>query len=129
MISLSDKVKRYLNDGLISLGHAKLLINLPDSDKVADIIVKRNLNVRDAENYIKYREEKPSAPKKDSHQLTRSEFVPKSTDIDELERSLSMALGMEVEIVGYGSGGTISLHYHHLEQLDQIVQKLTSSVK
>ncbi len=124
LFSLSDRVRGYLKDGLINLGHAKLLINAPNADKMADIIIENNLNVRDTEKLIssqKYPASQPKLPVNPRH-------VALNYDIMMVENSLNESLGLSVKIAHYGNGGSISLYCQTLEQFDMVVRKLTSSL-
>jgi ParB family chromosome partitioning protein len=46
-------------------------------------------------------------------------------DLAALERQLGDMLGVRVQVAHKGQGGTISLSYSSLEQLDMICQRLT----
>jgi ParB family chromosome partitioning protein len=46
-------------------------------------------------------------------------------DLAALERQLGDMLGVRVQVAHKGDGGTVSLHYSSLEQLDMICQRLT----
>jgi ParB family chromosome partitioning protein len=53
ILNLPSKVKKWIDEGKISLGHAKVLCSIPDKDKVVEIaekIIKENINVRELEN-------------------------------------------------------------------------------
>ncbi len=128
LINLSERVKSYLNQGLISLGHAKLLINHPEADSLVELIVNSNLNVRETEELIRQKngfkntKSKNNQPKRESNEA-------KDEDLLALENYLSEALGRLVKIDNFPSGGgKVSIHYEALEELDNIVQKLSGSV-
>ena len=46
-------------------------------------------------------------------------------DLAALERQLGDMLGVRVQVAHKGQGGTVSLHYSSLDQLDMICQRLT----
>jgi ParB family chromosome partitioning protein len=46
-------------------------------------------------------------------------------DLAALERQLGDMLGVRVQVAHKGQGGTVSLQYSSLEQLDMICQRLT----
>lgn len=125
LISLPTKVKGYLNEGLISLGHAKLLAGQDKAEILADIIVKENLNVREAENLVrKNRDTNLNQPRGNNpDKLTKEE------DLKALESFLSNVLKMMVKIDGNSEGTSkISIHCRNLSDLDKIVQKLSGSI-
>ena len=56
LLKLNAYVQQKLRDNEISLGHAKVLLAIKEQDlqrKVADLIIEKNLSVRDTEEYIK----------------------------------------------------------------------------
>ena len=131
LINLPEKVKHYLNQGLISLGHAKLLVNQPDAEQLVDFIINNNLNVRETEDLIRQKngfnntKTKPSSSPKNNY----TESSNKDEDLLALENYLSESLGMLVKIDSLANGGgKISIHCEDLEQLDNIAQKLSGSV-
>ncbi|MDI6851461.1 MAG: ParB/RepB/Spo0J family partition protein [bacterium] len=60
LLKLSDHVKELLKNGLITEGHAKLLVSLDEAiqTKLADLTVEKGLSVRELERYIR-KEKKP----------------------------------------------------------------------
>lgn len=127
LINLPEKVKNYMNQGLLSLGHAKLLINLEDAEQIADIIVNNNLNVRATEDLI--RGKKNKKPINTENKALKNHQLQKDEDILALEENLSDSLGMQVKIDVYDKGDyKILINCENLEQLDLVVQKLTDSI-
>lgn len=126
LFSLSDKVRGYLRDGLINLGHAKLLVAAPNADEIAEVVIKNNLNVRDTEKLInvnKYSSSDPRRPKPEKY------FTPLDYDVAAIEESLASVLpGVLVKVNIYADGGTVALHCDNLDQLDLIVRKLSTAV-
>ena len=52
LLSLPDKTKKYVREGKISMGHARVLSKLSDPDQInslADLIIEEGLSVREAE--------------------------------------------------------------------------------
>ena len=46
-------------------------------------------------------------------------------DLEALERQLGDILGLKVQVTHKGQGGTVTLHYSSLDQLDMICQRLS----
>jgi ParB family chromosome partitioning protein len=46
-------------------------------------------------------------------------------DLVALERQLGDILGLRVQVAHKGQGGSVSLHYSSLDQLDMICQRLS----
>ena len=123
LLRLPDAVKAYINQGKLTAGHARALINQTDPEGVARDIVEKGLNVREAE---KLRQDNAKAagkkPKKSSAKAM------KDANIAALERQLSDALGLVVEINDRGrAGGTLGIRYRTLDQLDEVVRRLQRS--
>ncbi len=55
LLSLSDQTKRYLSDGLLSQGHAKVIVGLEpkEEETVVNTILGQKLSVRDTELLVK----------------------------------------------------------------------------
>ncbi len=117
LLKLPETVKSYINEGKLTAGHARALINQPDPEVVAREIVEKGLNVREVE---KIRHDTANAGKKKSKAKAR-----KDADIAALEKRLSDALGVVVEISDRGrAGGVLGIKYRTLDQLDEVVRRL-----
>jgi len=114
LLKLPDSVKAYLHDGRLSAGHARMLVGQPNAEQIAREIVERGLNVRQVEDISRDRARKAGkAPR------------AKDADTAALERRLSDALGLKVVIDHRGEGGAVRVSYADLDQLDEIVRRLT----
>lgn len=117
LLKLPESVKDYLRAGEITAGHARALINHPDPEALARKIVALNLNVRATEAATR----KPGAAR-------NKVDAEKDADTRALERAMSDALGLGVEINHKGeTGGDIRIRYHTLEQLDHVCQRLRTA--
>lgn len=120
LLSLPDSVKRLLDDGSLSAGHARTLVGVEDADTLAEQIVKRGLNVRQTERLIaQHRSQPASAPESGP-----APAAAKDADTLALERDLSALLGLKAEIRFKRGGGALVLHYATLEQLDALLHRL-----
>jgi ParB family chromosome partitioning protein len=109
-----------IRSGDLSAGAARALITADDPEKLARKIVTEGLSVRAAEKL---------AQKKPSHRAPASSRSTKDQDTLALEGDLSAAIGMKVDINHHGDkGGSITIAYHHLDQLDYICRRLTRHV-
>jgi len=122
LLDLPPEVRAMLVDGLISMGHARALIGAPDPIAIAQEIVADGLTVRQAEE--RARAAKPSGPGGRSTQRGTADS-PVDADLAALERQLGDMLGLKVKVAHAGSGGTVSLAYSSLDQLDMICQRLS----
>ncbi len=115
LLSLPLAVQDLLDNGQISPGQARPLIGLANAEAVANMIVKRGLSARQVERLAKGFGRK-----------RRLVVVPKDTDTAALEQSLEQATGYKVSIAFDGKGGSVTVSYTSLEQLDDIVRRLSS---
>jgi ParB family chromosome partitioning protein len=116
LLKLPEGVKAMIRDGRLSAGHARTLIGVPDAEVRAKAIVEAGLNVRQAEAKAKPK------PKANGAEHAKG----KDADTKALESSLENVLGLTVEIAHRGSkGGELKIAYKTLEQLDDLVARLS----
>lgn len=120
LLSLPEPVKAMLDAGTLSAGHARALLTADDPAALATHVMQDGLNVRATEDLVRA-EKDPSAK---SPRPSRRPPPPRDPNTEALERDLSALLGLRVEIRFHGSGGSLTLHYHNLEQLDDILLRL-----
>jgi len=121
LLELPDSVQQMLLRGDITMGHARAIATAPDPEHLAKAIVKDGLSVRQAEQLA--REAKPD-PGRDTRASARN-ASPVDADLDALQRQLGDLLGLRVKVAHGKNGGTVSLHYSTLDQLDLICQRLS----
>jgi ParB family chromosome partitioning protein len=115
---LPPSVKKYLQEGKLTAGHARALLAHEDPEGLAKLIVEEGLNVREAEARA---QERPAAKGKGGRRRTKAQ---KSPDIRALEKRLSDALGLTVEIAQRGQGGEVRVRYKTLDQFEALSRKL-----
>lgn len=118
LLKLPETVQSLLQDGLVSAGHARALVGREDAEDLARLVVERGLNVREVEALVQARDKGVNArpPRK------RRE---KDADTKAVERELSDALGLRVEVkTGAGETGTLAIKYGNFDQLDYVRQRL-----
>lgn len=115
LLSLDDAVQVLVDEGHLSLGHAKVLAALPpDAQKRwAGEVIGRGLNVRQLERRVAIsRKPKPVRPSKPA-------------DWRRLERELSDLLGCPVLLSADKSGqGELKVAFHSLDELDGLLARL-----
>jgi len=114
LLELDLKILNYIQDGKISMGHARALIGVPNAVDLADEIINKKLSVREIErNTSKYKK-------------TKSKRILKDPNIVDLEKELSEKIGLKTSIHfnEQGSSGSITLYYSDLDQLDDIMKRL-----
>jgi len=129
LLSLPEEVKIMLDKGELTMGHARALLTSENPVELAKQIVKKGLNVRQAEGFSKgaaprteeAKQARPKVPAAYKHPATSGEKDP---DILALEETLSENLGLKVSIYDRGQSGEIVLTYDTLSQLDEILKRL-----
>lgn len=116
LLSLPAPVKRLVADGLLSAGHARALLASDDPESLARRVIDGGLNVRQTEQLVNA--SRPGG-------RGRSHAPTKDADTLALERDLSNAIGLAVEIRFQGNKGSLILHYTSLDQLDDILHRLS----
>ena len=112
LLNLPTEVKSYLENDKLTLGHAKILVGLPNAQFLAKKIVDKKLSVRQAENLVRVFKSKSNL-KIVSNQ---------NADIYSLEKSLEEKTGLNVKIINSKkNSGKIYFEYKDLEQLDKII--------
>jgi ParB family chromosome partitioning protein len=118
LLELPEMVRQSLVRGDISMGHARAVATAPDPEALTAEIIARGWSVRQAEERAKRAKQGP-------RELVLTEARKVDADLAALERQLGDMLGLKVEVVHKGAGGTVSLHYSSLDQLDMICQRLS----
>jgi ParB family chromosome partitioning protein len=124
LLSLPDPVKRMMDEGSLSAGHARALLTAEDPVGLAKQVVERGLNVRQTE---KLAQEAGGAVGSAGRTTTKAPKAEKDTDIVALERSLSNLIGLQVTITTQPRGGELSIHYNTLDQLDEVISRLSGN--
>ena len=116
LLGLPEPVKALLNAGKLSAGHARALLNAKDSAALAETVVARGLNVRQTEQAVQ-QAKRPA--------VKGRKVVEKDADTLSLERDLSNLLGLRVAIRFRDGGGELVVHYRTLDQLDEVLHRLS----
>ena len=113
LLGLPDPVKTMVDDGRLSAGHGRALLGAGDAAVLADRVIACGLNVRQTEALVR----KPAA-------RSRGAAAIPDADTRAIERSLGDRLGLAVKITHRGPGGTLTVRYGTLGQLDDILRRL-----
>ncbi len=103
LTKLPAEVQAYIASGQLSAGHARALIGVPDPAAAAKRIVEEGLNVRQAEALAHVEGVPVRKPQK-----ARGGKVAKDPDTVALEKRVSDALGLEVNVEHRDPGGTVA---------------------
>ena len=128
LVNLDESLQEFIRRGDLSEGHAKVLLGLKDKEeqrKAADVILAKEMNVRQAEVYVRKlieAKENPEAPKEVE---VPDERV--SLSVKEVETKLKKQLGSRVKLkltdrnVGKGK---IVIEYKDYDDLDRLISIL-----
>ncbi|MGD8808537.1 MAG: ParB/RepB/Spo0J family partition protein [Gammaproteobacteria bacterium] len=122
LLALPDPVKARIREGELSAGHARALLTAEDPESLAAEVVSKGLNVRQTERLAQR-----GKPGSTGRPRGRPPKPAKDPNTAALERDLAAMLGLTVSIEERGEGGTLSIHYETLEQLDDLLQRLSDS--
>jgi len=117
LLELPKSVQDKVMDGTLTMGHARALIGAPDVENLADQVVTRGLSVRDTERLA--RNAKPDTRSRSG------ESGGRDADLAALEHQLGDLLGLSVRITHGAKGGSLTLSYSTLDQLDMVCQRLS----
>jgi len=115
LLKLPHEVKLLIDDGSLSIGHAKAILTIEgkmQQIEAARKIVKRNLSVREAESLSK---------KTSKHQKI---IRHKDPQIASLEEKLIGSLGTKVRIRPRGKKGKIEIEYYSLDEFERLLDLL-----
>jgi len=123
LLKLPPAVREMLEAGAISAGHGRALIGAVNAEALARRAVAEDLSVRAVEQLVAGG---PSGARRSPGGGSRP---ARRVDADTaaLERTLGERLGLKVVIEHGAGGGTLSVGYKTLEQLDDIVARLSRS--
>ncbi|NBB70073.1 MAG: ParB/RepB/Spo0J family partition protein [Alphaproteobacteria bacterium] len=115
LTQLSVRLQAWLEEGQLSVGHARALLVADDPEALARVVIDKGLNVRQTEALVKAEGKRPrlSAPKAEP-----------DPDVEALERRLTARLGLDVQLKTKGTGGRLTIAYSSPEQLDRLLATL-----
>ena len=116
LLTLPESVQHMVDDGRLSASHARALVSTEEPAVWAELVVARGLNVRQIEQMVKKSSTKPAK---------KVASAVRDPNILALESDLSQLLGLKVSIKTKGESGKIDIAYETLEQLDDVLHRLT----
>lgn len=120
LLGLERLVRRALEEGLIEMGHAKVLLGLKGEKQMqaSDIIQAKKLTVREAEKLVASFAQRPL-------EQTASMKPSIDPDIKRLQMDLSERLAAKVVLNHTAKGkGTLVVHYNSVDELEGILAHL-----
>lgn len=146
---LPDTVKELLRQGALTAGHARALLAAKNPLQLANEVIKGGLSVRQTENLAKLSHVEINPPNDDAAEDNHAKpeagrgFMPtarkgsanarvqqalshKDADVLKLEREVASWLGLKVTLQQRGTGGgTLQIAYQSLDQLEDVLKRLS----
>ena len=117
LLKLNPYVQEKLREDEITFGHARALLAVKESKlqkELTDMIVERQLSVRDIEKYIQM-----LSKKKEDEKEKKEQYNPFYREIQE---GLQKLLGTKVSISKGSKKGKIEIEYYSDDELERIIQ-------
>ena len=127
ILNLDESLQEFVSRGDLSEGHAKVILGLKEKEdqrKVADVIMARDMNVRQAEVFVKKYIEAQNNPSKKPQEVPDIQFTLSTTEV---ETKLKKQLGRKVKIkvLDKVTGrGRIVIDYKDNMDLDKLIEYL-----
>jgi ParB family chromosome partitioning protein len=124
LLDLPDFVKQSLLQGDISMGHARAVATVDDPEFLTREVIQKGYSVRQTEAHARREKVLPGAGS-DIARASARNAKKIDPDLAALERQLGDMLGLKVQLAHKGEGGSVTLNYSSLDQLDMICQRLS----
>ena len=121
LLKLPLEIRKSLIERKISAGHARAILQTKSHStmiKVWEIIMEKNLSVRDAENMVKAKQPNQSKKRKALKNIDHQ--------IAPIEDKLIETLGTKVKLKPFEKGGKIEISYFSIDDLDRIIDIISS---
>lgn len=116
LLSLPEEVQNLVKEGKLSAGHARSLVGLENAAELAQLIIKKDLNVRQVEELVN-KLKNPVEKTKENKELNQ--------DLADIEKSLNKSLGLRIKISqGKQGSGKVIMQYSSIAELDMIIELL-----
>jgi len=115
LLGLPKKIQDFISKGVISAGHAKAILSLaaePDQMRVANLIIKKGLSVRETEALVARRASGGTGHAEEK----------KNASITDIENRLQHILGTRVKIYHGKKRGRIQIEYYSSEDLNRVIE-------
>lgn len=119
LLALPDEIKDFLEQGVLSSGHARAILSLPVDMQLdfARKVISDGLTVRQAE-YL--------AKKLSGNKPVKNKSLSGVNYIGEVENRLTKSLGRKVKIVGGKKKGKFEIEYYDSDDLENVIIALES---
>lgn len=125
LLKLPEPVQRFIREGRLSVGHAKVILGLSDGQLqalAAERIIKEGLNVRQAEGLVT-KLQSPGHKSTGTGAKTRA-VVPVSSNIGRLEEKLREKFGTKVHLKYAAGKGAVEISFFSDDELQRVLEIL-----
>jgi ParB family chromosome partitioning protein len=123
LLDLPEGVREMLAEGRLSMGHARALVTAKDPEALARLVEVDGLSVRQTEELARADKGTGKQSRKRGGKGSSEPIV--DADVAALERQLGDALGLRIQITHGENGGTVTIAYSTLDQLDMLCQRMS----
>ena len=123
LLKLPAKIQHDLKVGLLSVGHAKVLLGIEDimlQEHLCDLVIKDGLSVRQLEDKIKQLSEPKAKKQPESQELPEEYFKVLEIVGKYFENNISLKRGN-------GGKGTMTIHFKSDEEVKRFLSALEDS--
>ncbi|MFT5703493.1 MAG: ParB family chromosome partitioning protein [Rickettsiales bacterium] len=124
LLSLPKEVQEMLDNGKISFGHAKAIMNLENITEIAHQIVENNWSVRDVETMFKIPRIQPEAKTNSSKKVSASSKEGKTQPVKKIDEKLKRLFPENIVKSEYNSQkgkGKITIFFNNLKEIEELV--------
>ena len=127
LLNLPQFVKTDIVDGTLSEGHGRALLRLADDPlkirELRDLIVNKNLSVRQTEQLVRTASVTASSKRKQA--AIREEEIPASF-CSTMTNQLTNKLHSRINIIQNGNRGKIEIEYYSIDDLERLVNLIVN---
>jgi ParB family chromosome partitioning protein len=127
LLSLDGELQGYLAKGLLSVGHAKVLLGVEEAAQralLARRVIEEGLSVRATEALVQAKKVSPAAVVESGKPGTKKSNPADAAAIASIEKRLTSHLGARVALKHSGKKGQIVIPYAGNDDLQRILEKL-----
>ncbi len=122
LLQLPEDIQTLVRDELLTAGHARALLAISgqiQQKKAAQLIIDKDLSVRETEKLVKRLNLPPKEAKKPDPAYTLS--------VKDVERRLAGRLGTRVKLKDHQGKGTIQIEYYSNDDLERLIEMIDHS--
>lgn len=126
LINIDESLQDFVRNGDLSAGHARALLAITDKDeqkKAADVVMIKELSVRETEEYVKKILSDEKAPRKTAVKTSSAVEI----SIKDVEHKLASYYGTKVKLKmkdEVKGKGTVVIEYYSYDDLDRLLEMM-----